>query len=82
MERSLEWCQGVMPSFDLNCMAGLLQSFRFCRTNLLHADFRTDICSLGESSFFIVLPVGQQVSAEASLSACSLPAIPEWLGIQ
>jgi hypothetical protein len=29
-----------------------------------------------------MLPVGQQVSAEANLSACSLPAIPEWLGIQ
>ncbi len=82
MESSLEGFQGLIPSFDLNCTPRLLQSFSFGRTNLPHADFRTNFCSLGESSFLIVFPFRRQISTEASLSAFSLPAFPEWLEMQ
>ena len=63
-------------------MQGFLHRFSLLRTELTHDFLQIDANSPGSRSFLIELPVGELASSDASLSALSLPVIPQWLGIQ
>ena len=63
-------------------MQGFLHRFSLLRTELAHDFLHIDANSPGSRSFSIELPVGELASLDASLSALSLPVMPQWLGIQ
>lgn len=80
--RSPEWCHGMIPGLVFIKIQGFLQVENLVRRFFCQSRFRIDVISPLSRLLSILLPEGERVSSVASLSAVSLPAIPEWLGIQ
>jgi hypothetical protein len=75
--RSPEWCHGMIPGLVFIKMQGFLQVENLVRRFFCQTRFRIDVISPLSRLLLILLPEGERVSSAASLSAVSLPAIPE-----